>query len=102
MQVVALVSQKGGAGKTTLAAGLAVSGERAGLSTVLVDLDPQSGAIYATPRPLSSPLLRPPRIARVRGVGCARRREEVQGRSVAVAEGEVGEERFTRSGGVPV
>ena len=35
MQVVALVSQKGGAGKTTLAAGLAVSGEYAGLSTVL-------------------------------------------------------------------
>ena len=44
MQVVALVSQKGGAGKTTLAAGLAVSGERAGLSTVLVDLDPQASA----------------------------------------------------------
>ena len=44
MQVVALVSQKGGTGKTTLAAGLAVSGERAGLSTVLVDLDPQASA----------------------------------------------------------
>ena len=42
MKVIALVSQKGGAGKTTLAAGLAVSGERAGLSTVLVDLDPQA------------------------------------------------------------
>ena len=44
MKVIALVSQKGGAGKTTLATGLAVSGERAGLSTVLVDLDPQASA----------------------------------------------------------
>ena len=44
MHVIALISQKGGAGKTTLAAGLAVAGERAGLATVLVDLDPQASA----------------------------------------------------------
>ena len=44
MKTVALISQKGGAGKTTLAAGLAVAGERAGLTTVLLDLDPQASA----------------------------------------------------------
>lgn len=44
MRTIALISQKGGAGKTTLAAALAVAGERAGLSSVLVDLDPQASA----------------------------------------------------------
>lgn len=44
MFTVALISRKGGAGKTTLACGLAVAGERAGLTTVLVDLDPQGSA----------------------------------------------------------
>ena len=44
MYTVALISRKGGAGKTTLACGLAVAGERAGLTTALVDLDPQGSA----------------------------------------------------------
>ena len=44
MYTVALISRKGGAGKTTLACGLAVAGERAGLMTALVDLDPQGSA----------------------------------------------------------
>ena len=44
MFTVALISRKGGAGKTTLACGLAVAGERARLTTVLVDLDPQGSA----------------------------------------------------------
>ena len=44
MQTIALISQKGGAGKTTLAIALAVMAERAGLSSVLVDLDPQASA----------------------------------------------------------
>ena len=38
------ISQKGGAGKTTLAIALAVTAERTGLSSVLVDLDPQASA----------------------------------------------------------
>ena len=42
MQVIALISQKGGAGKTTLA--IAVAAERAGFTSVLVDLDPQASA----------------------------------------------------------
>ncbi len=44
MRVVALVSQKGGAGKTTLATNLAVEAERQGLATLLLDLDPQASA----------------------------------------------------------
>lgn len=44
MRTVSLISQKGGAGKTTLALALAVAAERSGVSTVLVDLDPQASA----------------------------------------------------------
>ena len=44
MRTIALISQKGGAGKTTLAIALAVTAERAGLTSVLVDLDPQASA----------------------------------------------------------
>src|SRR3954452_24596160 len=41
MKIIAVVSQKGGAGKTTIATNLAVLAERAGYPTVLFDLDPQ-------------------------------------------------------------
>ena len=41
---VAIISQKGGAGKTTLAVNLAVEAERNNLSTLLIDLDPQSSS----------------------------------------------------------
>jgi chromosome partitioning protein len=41
MQTVALVTQKGGAGKTTLAASLAVAALEAGERVVALDLDPQ-------------------------------------------------------------
>ena len=47
MHTIALISRKGGAGKTTLACALVVAAARAGHSTLLVDLDPQgSGAIW--------------------------------------------------------
>ena len=45
MRTIALISQKGGAGKTTLAVALAVAAERAGLTSVVVDLDPQASAV---------------------------------------------------------
>ena len=44
MKVVAIVSQKGGAGKTTLALHLAAAAEAAKLSTVVIDLDPQASS----------------------------------------------------------
>src|SRR4051794_22399323 len=44
MKIIDVVSQKGGAGKTTIATNLAVLAERAGYPTVLFDLDPQATA----------------------------------------------------------
>jgi chromosome partitioning protein len=44
MKTIAMLSQKGGTGKTTMALHLAVAAERAGAATVIVDLDPQASA----------------------------------------------------------
>lgn len=44
MFIVALVCQKGGAGKTTMAIHLAVEGHRRGLRTLLIDIDTQASA----------------------------------------------------------
>ena len=45
MHVVAIISQKGGAGKTTLATNIAVAGELGGYTAVLADLDTQGSGI---------------------------------------------------------
>ena len=58
MFTVALISRKGGAGKTTLACGLAVAGEREGLTSALVDLDPQgSASAWASLRVADTPVV---------------------------------------------
>ena len=44
MKTLAILSRKGGTGKTTLAVHLAVAAERAGHTTALIDLDPQASA----------------------------------------------------------
>jgi chromosome partitioning protein len=41
MRTIALITQKGGAGKTTLAASIAVAAQQAGETVVALDLDPQ-------------------------------------------------------------
>ena len=58
MKIVAILSQKGGAGKTTLALHLAAAAEAAGLSSVLIDLDPQaSAASWKDSRPGETPVV---------------------------------------------
>ena len=44
VNIFAIISQKGGAGKTTLAVNLAVAAEFEDVPTVIVDLDPQASA----------------------------------------------------------
>ncbi len=44
MKVIAFLSQKGGAGKTTLAVQTAEAAYEAGLGVVLIDTDPQKFA----------------------------------------------------------
>jgi chromosome partitioning protein len=45
MKTVAIVSQKGGSGKTTVAVHLAVCAELAGKTAAIIDLDPQASAL---------------------------------------------------------
>jgi len=44
MKTIAVISQKGGAGKTTIALNLAVAAEVNDLPSVVIDLDPQASA----------------------------------------------------------
>jgi chromosome partitioning protein len=58
MEILTIASQKGGAGKTTLSAHLAVEAERAGMGPVaIVDTDPQGSlADWWNPRTADTPL----------------------------------------------
>ena len=59
MQVIAIASQKGGSGKSTLSIHLATLAERQGLETLLADLDPhsQTAAEWASEREQETPLV---------------------------------------------
>lgn len=66
MRIVAILSQKGGTGKTTLALHLAVAAETAGHSAVVIDLDPQaSSAEWKDSRPNETPVVIPVPSARL-------------------------------------
>lgn len=77
MQIVAVISQKGGSGKTTLALHLAVAAA-AGKNTAIIDLDPQaSAATWSDRREQELPVVLsahasrlPQEIERVKGAGC--------------------------------
>jgi len=45
MRIIAVISQKGGAGKTTLALNLAIASELAGKPAAIFDLDPQASSM---------------------------------------------------------
>ncbi|CAI2717514.1 AAA family ATPase [Nitrospina watsonii] len=44
MQIISLIAQKGGTGKTTLSLSLAVAAHQAGRTVAIIDLDPQASA----------------------------------------------------------
>ena len=77
MKTIAIVSQKGGSGKTTLALHLAVASASAGRNTAVIDLDPQASAanwadrrVQDLPVVLSAHARRlPHEIRRVREIG---------------------------------
>ena len=60
MNTLAIVSQKGGAGKTTLALNLAVAAELRGQRALILDIDPQASATaWADDRGRARPIVRP-------------------------------------------
>ena len=68
MHVIALISQKGGSGKTTLAAALAVAHQQAGGTAAVADLDPQGSAVawhhFREGTPPAVAAVHPPRLSR--------------------------------------
>ena len=54
MYTVALIAQKGGTGKTTLAVSLAVAAGQVGMTSIIVDLDPQATACKSRSAPTCS------------------------------------------------
>ena len=77
MKTIAVISQKGGAGKTTLSINLAVASELAGEEAIVLDVDPQGSAqVWGRIRESGAPVVVPARaadladvLAKARGAG---------------------------------
>ena len=66
MKVVAIISEKGGAGKSVLAVSLAVAAEAHGLPTAIFDLDPRANStVWADNRANKMPAVVPAQVARL-------------------------------------
>lgn len=58
MKTLAILSRKGGTGKTTIAVHLAVAAEQAGHTVALIDLDPQASAVsWSDKRKMDTPVV---------------------------------------------
>ena len=58
MKTLAILSRKGGTGKTTIAVHLSVAAEQAGRTTALIDLDPQASAVsWSDKREMDTPVV---------------------------------------------
>ena len=69
MKTIAIISQKGGAGKTTVSIHLAVAAEERGLKTAIFDLDPQaSAASWADKRTKEAPAVVSAQASRLTGL----------------------------------
>lgn len=66
MKVLSIMTQKGGAGKTTLATGLAVAAEQDGKTVAVFDLDPQATACFwSDTREADTPAVKDCNVARL-------------------------------------
>ncbi len=66
MKIIAIISEKGGAGKTTLAVNLAVAAEEHGLATAIFDLDPRANStVWGDNRPSKIPAVVPAQAPRL-------------------------------------
>ena len=79
MRTVAIISRKGGTGKTTLACSLAVAAQSSGLAAAILDMDPQGSATaWWRVREEQPPTVAPTRQSSLRGHLAAAKEASVQ------------------------
>lgn len=79
MKVIGFLSQKGGAGKTTLAVHTAVAAHEAGIRVVLIDTDPQKSAtVWGEARQKDAPIVATAGVSELRRVLDAARNDGIE------------------------